>query len=122
MLNIALVALGSGCGGVLRYLTGQAVKHLPLAGFPYATLMANIAGCFLIGLFFGLLDHFPQHDNQCRMLLITGLCGGFTTFSSFTKETFDFISQGNYIKVALNIAASIVLGLAAVAVGIKIAK
>lgn len=102
--NILLVGAGSCLGGIARYLTGKLfTPHTASATsmFPWATLTVNLAGCFLIGLIFGLLDRGITLSPSMKLFLTTGVCGGFTTFSTFTHE--------NYLLFSGNHAAPLIL-------------
>lgn len=122
--NLLLVFLSGGAGSVLRYLTSLlAVRWVqPAAVFPVATFTANIIGCFLVGLFLGLIDKGTLLHPTWRLLLIVGFCGGYTTFSAFSAENFLLLQHGEYLRTAFYVAASIVLGLAAVYLGFSLIK
>lgn len=110
---IAAVALGGAVGSVGRYLVGIGAGKIFGIDFPWGTLIINIAGSFLIGVFvecFALRWDFPQ---AMRVFLTVGICGGFTTFSTFSLESFLLIERGQYGPAAVYIAASVVLSLAA---------
>ena len=84
--SILLVGVGGAAGSMLRYLTALLVNRYANSHFPWATFTVNILGCFLIGLLFGLLDKQQVANQNIRLLLITGFCGGYTTFSAFSIE------------------------------------
>ena len=112
--NILLVGLGGGIGSVLRFL----IQRWMNAVYPWGTLTVNILGCFAIGLLWGL---FTLHiDEQKRLLLVTGLCGGFTTFSSFTYEGLDMMMQGRWLPFVGYTTGSVALGLLATYLGFKL--
>jgi CrcB protein len=112
--NILLVGLGGGLGSILRYLCQRSLN----AGFPYGTLAVNLLGCLLIGLLWGL---FTRHiDEPRRLLLVTGFCGGFTTFSSFTYEGVQMIMENRWLTFALYTAGSVLAGLLATYLGYKL--
>ena len=108
-----LIFLAGGCGSVLRYLVGLAV---PSVLFPWATLMVNALGSFAIGLFGALAARFGWSEGV-RLALTVGLCGGFTTFSTFSREALDLASSGRWCAFSLYIAGSVILGIAAAALG-----
>jgi len=112
--QVALVALGGSMGSVLRYLTSLwIVKRFPYT-FPLGTFIVNITGCFIIGFLLGLSIFRDIPDNELKLLLIVGFCGGYTTFSALSSESLQLLGAGNYWTLALYIAGSIVLGLIAV--------
>ena len=110
MTNAVLIFLSGGCGSVLRYLVGLAV---PSALFPWATLVVNALGSFAIGLFGAL---------GVRLALTVGLCGGFTTFSTFSREALTLASSGRWCAFSLYVAGSVILGVAAAALGFACAR
>ena len=110
------VFMGGGIGSLLRY-AAQTLVHssFPLL-FPWATFGVNVAGSFLIGLFYALSARFHLSDDV-RLFLTTGLCGGFTTFSTLSHESVTMIRQGCYGTFLIYAAASIALGVAAAFAG-----
>lgn len=117
-----LVGLGGGIGSILRYLTSIWVLKRFSYDFPLATFLVNIAGCLLIGLIVGLSLRFQWIDQYMKLLLITGFCGGYTTFSAFSLENWGLLETGNYGSILLNIFGSVVLGILAVWGGLMLAK
>ena len=113
-----IVLLGGALGSLARYLIS--VAALPISqSLPWGTIIINIVGSFIIGLFGTMtLAHgrFPASDNL-RLFVMIGLCGGFTTFSSFSLQTLDLLRNGAVVRAAINIAASVVLCVLAVALG-----
>ena len=108
------VALGSAAGGVARWLLAGALSR-PGAAWPSGTLAVNVAGALLIGL---LARRLLGPDAElARLLLATGFCGGFTTFSAFSLETLRFVQDGKTGRAMAYVAASVVLSLAATAAG-----
>ena len=107
------VFLGGGLGSLMRYGV-QAAMHGRISPFlfPWATLSVNILGSFLIGMFYVLSARFNLSD-ETRLFLTTGLCGGFTTFSTFSHEGMTLIRQGNYGTFLLYVTLSVALGVAA---------
>ena len=120
--TILLVAFGGAIGSVLRYLTSVFVQKYYAHIFPLATLLTNLIGCFLIGIFVGWLSKNQLPDSNLKWLLVTGFCGGYTTFSAFGLENVSLLQSGNSGWSFLYIAASIIAGLAAVWCGLFLAK
>ena len=118
--NILLVGAGSFFGGVLRYIVSLLVKYT--GGFPWATFTVNLLGCLLIGVLWGIFSRCANASQQIVLFLSVGFCGGFTTFSTFSKESLQLIQSGNWLYFSLYVAGSILLGLLLVAVGYQIAK
>lgn len=114
---ILYVAAGSSVGGVARYLSQHAVQKYFPSSFPWGTLAVNITGCFLIGLIYALSEKGNVLSPEVRILLATGFCGGFTTFSAFAFENTRLINDGQYLYTGLYIAASVILGILAVYLG-----
>ena len=126
MKELLLACIGSFFGGGMRYLVGQ--LHVRLTGpetlayvmFPWGTFAVNIIGCLLIGLFTGIAasGHLPA---QWKLVLVTGFCGGFTTFSTFMNENY-LLGKDNLMMLAIYTVASLALGMGALVVGYKIAS
>ena len=114
--NITVVGAGSFIGGAGRYLVSLAMKNAGKV-FPWATLVVNMAGCFLIGLLWGWLSRTSQMEGNLALFLTVGICGGFTTFSTFSKEALLLLQNGNVWGFVGYILASVVVGVAFVAVG-----
>jgi len=115
-MNALLVALGGALGAVLRYSTGLALPRPDATAFPWATLGVNLAGSLAIGLLAPVL---ARHD-AARLLLITGVLGGFTTFSAFSLDALTLVQAGRPGLAALYIAGSVLGGLALCALGWRI--
>ena len=114
--NIAVVGAGSFIGGAARYLVSLAMKGIG-KGFPWATLAVNLLGCFLIGLLWGYFSRSASESSKWALFLTVGLCGGFTTFSTFSKESLMMLQSGNFWGFAGYIALSVIAGIAFVALG-----
>lgn len=113
-----LLALGGALGTLGRY--GLSVWAMPLSHqLPCGTLIINVLGSFIIG-FFGTLTlahgKYPVSENL-RLFVMVGLCGGFTTFSSFSLQTLDLLRSGAFLRAAMNVVLSVILCLGAVAFG-----
>ena len=119
--NILIVGCGSFVGGAARYLISIAMKGAG-KGFPWGTLLVNLAGCLLIGLFLGIFSRTSSEGSPWSLFLTVGLCGGFTTFSTFSKEALTMIQCGNYTGFASYIAISIIAGIGLVALGYALMK
>ena len=115
--NLLIVGIGSFLGGVLRYLISIVMKNYCSQGFPWATLMVNLLGCLLIGLLFGLFNRYSSINNVWCLLFTTGLCGGFTTFSTFANEGLQLLLGGSVWSFVLYVLASVGIGIALVALG-----
>ena len=113
-----VVFVGGGIGSVLRYMVGLCIGA---QAFPWATLTVNICGSLAIGLFGGWSERFGWPETV-RLALTVGLCGGFTTFSTFSKESLALAQSGRWGAFAAYTLGSVALGIAAVAVGYLIAK
>lgn len=122
MINFLAVAAGGAAGALSRYGLVLAVSRMGMTSFPWATLMANVSGSFLIGLIWSLLEHKSMLDTPWRALLIVGLLGGFTTFSSFSLETLTLIQQMRWGAVLGNVSLNLVGCLLAVAAGAVLAN
>jgi CrcB protein len=120
--NVLLVGVGGFVGSIARYLVAVLFANQMSSVFPFATLAVNIVGCFVIGILFALSDRGNILSPEWRVLLTTGFCGGFTTFSTFSYESLRLIQDGEYLYVALYVLASVVIGLAATYVGIIVIK
>jgi CrcB protein len=121
MKNIILVFVGGGFGSVLRFILGKYLNNTE-NGIPYGTFLANILGSLLIGIILGYaLKNNTLSSNQ-TILLATGFCGGFTTFSTFAYENHVFLKSGDFLSFALYTIASFVIGFLAVFLGLYLAK
>jgi CrcB protein len=110
----AWVIIGSALGGMARYGISGAVARRIGETFPWGTLVVNVSGCFLIGVFAAAI---AAADDALRSLFMTGVCGGYTTFSSFSLQTLTLVRDGEWRRAGFNVAASLVFCLAAVGAG-----
>lgn len=115
--NFALVFLGSGLGGALRYGVGRLLPWQE-GRMPLATLCVNLLGCFLIGFFSSIPVRFPEINRHLCLLLTVGLCGGFTTFSTFSNESLIMMRSGQLMFALAYIGANVIFGLLLVYLGI----
>lgn len=115
------IALGGAAGSVLRYLVGGVVQRAGGGGFPAGTLVVNVTGCFLIGI---IAQHYmnTQAHPAMRTMLITGFCGGYTTFSAFSLETAGLVQGGEYGRAASYMMLSLILSIAATFAGFAAAR
>lgn len=118
--NLLLVGLGGGIGSIARYATTHLSQKYLNNFIPYGTLISNIIGSFLIGIFLAYLIENPSQNF--KLLLVTGFCGGFTTFSTFSYENFSYLQNGQLCLFFLYGLGSIVVGLLAVLVGFSLGK
>ena len=118
MGNLLLIGVGGFVGAIARFwLSGRVQDLSGSIGFPYGTLVINLVGCFLLGVLSYLIDVRGMFTPEVRSLLIVGLLGAFTTFSTFSMETFNLLAAGESIRALVNVASSVILGLAAVWAG-----
>ncbi|MBN8570539.1 MAG: fluoride efflux transporter CrcB [Ignavibacteria bacterium] len=122
MKEIILVFLGGGIGSALRYLISKSFTGWINNPFPYSTFLVNIIGCFLIGIFLTLPERFDWFTLEYRLFLATGICGGFTTFSTFSYENFALIKEGDYMYFVSYTILSFAIGLAATFLGMYLVK
>jgi len=120
--NLLLVAVGGGVGSMARYLSQKWVSENHAHPFPWGTFLVNLAGCFLIGIVYAAAEKTTFISPQIRLLLITGFCGGFTTFSTFAFENMNLIRGNDSLYFLTYAVASVVLGIGAVFAGIAIMK
>jgi fluoride exporter len=119
------VLVGSGLGGLLRFVIGKLALPIDMSiGFPIGTVLINIIGSFVIGYFGTLTLHTGKYavSENMRIFVMIGICGGFTTFSSFSLQTFDLARSGAWGRALANIILSVVLCVAAVAAGHRMAQ
>lgn len=117
MMLAVLVGLGAAFGAVARYLVDQAVSRRRGGVFPAGTWVINITGSFVLGLLAGLATHHGLSANAVAVVG-TGVCGGYTTFSTFSYETVRLMEEGSGLVALANLAGSLAAGLAAAALGL----
>ena len=121
--HVLLVGLGGCLGSMARYITVGWVERLAItAAFPYGTLVVNVLGCLAIGFLGGLAGQKQFLSESTRLLLFTGILGGFTTFSAFGSETFYLLRTAQGGIALLNVGAQVILGLCATALGYYVSR
>jgi len=120
--TILLIGIGGALGSILRYLTSVVVSKYFQSAFPWATFTANILGCLIIGIILGLFEKQQITNPDLKFFLITGFCGGYTTFSAFAAENVNLFQSGNSLMAFAYIAVSVVVSLFAVWVGLSLMK
>jgi CrcB protein len=120
--SILLIGLGGGVGSVARYLCQKWFNETYPQPFPWGTFVVNLAGCFLIGVIYAASEKSTLLSPQLRLLLITGFCGGFTTFSTFAFENMTLLRSGDITFFLLYTAGSLALGILGVFAGVAIIK
>lgn len=116
------IAVGSALGGVSRYLVGGVVQRAAGAGFPLGTLVINITGSFLLGVFLRYAVDTPTLTPEWRAFLTVGFCGGYTTFSTFSYETVALLEDGQWGRAAAYVGLSLILALIGVLLGFATAR
>jgi CrcB protein len=120
--NILLVLAGSAAGGSVRYITSLMIQLKNTTQFPLGTFLINLIGCFIIGMIYAIASRNASTGSDIKLLLATGFCGGFTTFSAFAFENLELFKSGQYLTALLYIILSVVLGILAVILGAYLIK
>jgi fluoride exporter len=116
------IAAGSALGGVSRYLVGGMVQRILDTTFPAGTLVVNLTGSFLLGLLLRYALETPTLTPEVRAFLTIGFCGGYTTFSTFSYETFALLEDGEWTRAGIYAALSVFLALGATILGFLVAR
>ncbi|EJJ25053.1 fluoride efflux transporter CrcB [Rhizobium sp. CF142] len=122
MFQAFLVAIGGAIGSLLRYYVGLGSLRLMGPGFPWGTLIVNVVGCFIIGIFAEMIMRRFNASVELRLLLITGFLGGFTTFSAFSLDAISLFERGEVFAGGIYIAASVGLSMVAVMAGLGLMR
>ena len=120
--NFLIVGVGGAVGSMLRYAVQKFFQAQTAAAFPTGTLLVNIAGCFLIGILWSMISRSLTWNEGMKLLLITGFCGGFTTFSAFTLEGIGLLKENRTVLFVIYLTVSVLGGLLATFIGIRIVK
>ena len=120
--SLLIVGTGSFIGGAMRYLLSTCMKNVCGQGFPWGTLSVNLLGCFLFGIIFAIFSRNSSADNALCLLLTTGFCGGFTTFSTFANESVQMLQHGNTFGFVGYVATSVIAGFFLIALGYWVVK
>jgi len=120
--HILLIGLGGFAGSVARYFVSKLNLHWEVFSIPMGTLMVNLAGSFLLGILIGLSEKTQLLNTEMRLLLMVGLCGGFTTFSAFAGENLMFMRNGQFFSMILYTSVSIIFGFLLVYLGFILSK
>ncbi|MEY3349449.1 MAG: fluoride efflux transporter CrcB [Bacteroidota bacterium] len=122
LYNSFLVVTGSAVGGGCRFWISTLIQKQSTASFPLGTFMVNMLGCFAIGLVVAIAEKYTSDQTNLMLLLATGFCGGFTTFSAFAMENLQLLKNGWNLQSAVYIIVSVVLGIVLVKTGIALVK
>ena len=122
MTQILSIAVGGAIGAVMRYWVSTGVYNLLGRGFPYGTLVVNMAGSLLMGFLYVLLLERMTISPELRAALLIGVLGAFTTFSTFSIETLNLIEQADFVKAGLNVLISVVACVGAAWVGVIVGR
>ena len=121
-MHILAIGIGGALGALARYALGGAVHRVIPGAFPYGTFVVNLLGCLLFGLVIGLAESRFVAGPATRAFLLVGVLGGFTTFSSFTFESFELLRSGEFIRASLNVLGQVALGLLALWGGLGVGR
>ena len=117
MQTLIMVFLGGGLGSLCRYGISRVITPTE-SGFPAATFWSNVISCLILGFLIGFFME-KSGESKWQLMLVTGFCGGFSTFSTFSAETFVLLSKGDYLFAGLNILLSVIVCLICIFVGLK---
>lgn len=122
MTSVLWVAMGGAVGAAGRYVVASQALRFMGPGFPWGTLTVNVVGSLVMGFLAGLFAHRMQVSEEVRMFLMTGVLGGFTTFSAFSLDVAVLLERKDYLLGACYVIGSVSLAVAALFIGLKIAR
>jgi CrcB protein len=120
--SMIIVGIGSFLGGSLRYVTSTMMKNVCGQDLPWGTLTVNLLGCLVFGLIFALFSKYATTSSPWYLLFTTGICGGFTTFSTFANESMQMLQSGNIGGFIGYVSTSVIGGIALIGLGYWIIK
>lgn len=121
MLNAIAIFIGGGLGAVTRYLTNLALREYSF-NIPMSTFMVNIIGSLILGFAIALFWQKAELHGSIKLAITVGFCGGLTTFSTFSWETFDLLKRGDFLLAGIYVTASVITCVVAVAIGAYLTK
>jgi CrcB protein len=122
MKPLLIIGIGGAFGSMCRYLAQVYISKYTTLTFPVGTLVVNLTGCFLIGILFGLSSKYAWMTMEWRLFWITGICGGYTTFSSFSLDSINLLRQGNYTYFFVYVLGSVIAGLLLTVAGASLVR
>ncbi|HVU54766.1 MAG TPA: fluoride efflux transporter CrcB [Puia sp.] len=122
MKYLLITGIGGAIGTMCRWLVQVGIGRYMTIAWPLGTFVVNVSGCFVIGLLYGLSNKYAWMTMEWRLLLITGICGGYTTFSSYAYESISLIRQGNYFYFFSYVLCSVIVGLLATVGGVALIR
>ena len=122
MQAILLIFVGGGIGSLLRYGLSRWINNTIISHFPFGTFIVNLIGCFFIGFFIFYTERYQEHVQEWRLLLVTGLCGGVTTFSAFSMENVQLLTDGRAFIALLYTLGSVCIGFIATYCGLLVGR
>jgi CrcB protein len=122
MKNLLLIFTGGGIGSLFRFGLGRFINKMTVSPFPYGTFIVNILGCFLIGFIIFYTERYGDKAEQWRFFLATGLCGGFTTFSTFSLENVQLLNDQRILVFFAYTIGSVAIGILATYGGLLLAR
>jgi CrcB protein len=120
--TLLIVGSGGFIGSVMRYLVQFFIEKGATTTFPWGTFVANVAGSFIIGVVFALAEKGNLMNSELRLFFAVGICGGFTTFSSFAYNNFTMLKEHSFGQLLWNVGGSLFFGILAVYIGVLVVK